>query len=114
MSDRSLYVVRGTGFPIDGCIVEIVSTIVIDGIDFYTVKPFGRNDVNVNSFLIDNKFLSKANDMSLLSYRITITKTSDDGSVESTTDVIDKAARNISIDNLLNRIIVDLTPIVRI
>lgn len=112
---KDLFIVRGTGYNLDGTIVEIVEGAYED---YCQVRPFSSHKVVASkSILIHKKYLEKLDSLTKkLTYRIVISKEQENTTIapEVASFVIDSALRDINISDLANKIGADLSPILRL
>lgn len=105
-----IYVVRGTGYPIDGMLVRLESE---DGAGMCTVLPYNKKqEVASSSLLVNKRYLQEiSTDIKNYNYTINISKTSDsidnseelvltynsivNARIESIRDFIDSNLKNI-------------------
>lgn len=112
-----LYIVRGTGYGIDGSIVKKVGQHVVGGEIYFLVNPANSRPTGHNSILVHKKYLQELGKdrLNTYTYTITVSKRNDnDGSIEQDLIVIDGAYRNLSPSAILNRFGQELIPILRL
>jgi len=115
--DTPLYIVRGSGYGIDGSIVKIVSETEVDGETYFAINPVSSRPIGHNSILIHNKYLQPIGDNRLKTYTYTITvskKHNESGSIEQDLLVINDAFRNINVATIISKLDRELGPILRL
>lgn len=108
--DNKLFIVRGTGFPIDGTLVKISE---VRGDGYCSVTLFRHCHEEPKSILIAEKYLQPIKDREPLSYTFSITKFKDGEKVDSASTTVDSALRDMNIHQLIKKINDDLSPILR-
>jgi hypothetical protein len=110
-----LYIIRGTGYNIDGTIVEKVERAYED---YFQVRSFNPHKIVVSkSLLIHDKYLEKLDSLTKkFTYKIVITKEigGSSGDCVEASFVIHNALRDINIEDLTSKIGEDLLPILRL
>lgn len=112
MDPKKLYVVRGTGFSLDGSLVEIQEK---RG-DHYVISPFNTK-VDIQDWILVHKKCLEEFSSEKRKYRYTITlEKTDDQLKPNIPDVkvirID-GYRNVSLDSIVEFITTNLNPILR-
>ena len=114
---QQLYVVRGSGYAVDGAHVSITASHEVDGEKYLSVSPATPRLVGTKSILIHEKYLQPVSDrLKQYVYTITVTKKSIDSSqgIEQDLLVIDGAFRNMAVSTILKRFEAELGPILRL
>lgn len=111
-----LYMVRGSGYAIDGAAVTLGDRHEVDGEVYFSVQPAAPRLVGSKSLLVHERYLEPI-EKRLKRYTYTFTvskKCEDDATMEQDFLVIDSAFRNMQIRSILARIDSELGPILRL
>lgn len=111
-----LYIVRGTGYALDGALVKIDQQHEVDGEKYFSVSPAVPRPHGHESIMVHERYLQLfGENQNTYTYTITVSKKFDvDGKIEQDYLVIDGAYRNLAIRTILNRFGSELTPILRL
>ncbi len=114
---KPVYVIRGTGFSIDGSLVTITTD---DADSHVTVCPVNQVDFpSEGSVLVDRRYLSPASNFNgIHEYTISIHRvsTTDSGEVteEKQEHVIENASRKVDLSKLVTSVATNLSPILKV
>ena len=113
---QQLYVVRGSGYGIDGALVSITAEHEVGGEKYLSVSPAAPRFVGSKSILIHEKYLQAVdNRLKQYVYTFTVSKKSvDGGQVEQDLLIIDGAFRNMAVQTILKRLEMELGPLLRL
>lgn len=121
MKTNPLFVIRGTGFAIDGTLVEKVNKAWVNEDktkEFFFVRPYNREDFAKQAFVIADKYLQPVQDNKEYEYKITVEMISIEENghylVRESSKIIPNAFRKLDIEALTDKLVADLTPLVRI
>jgi hypothetical protein len=115
-SKKPVYLIRGTGFNIDGSLVTIETD---DADSHVTVCPVNQVDFpSKGSILVDRRYLSPASNFNgVHEYTITIhcVSTTDSGEVseDKVKHVIENASRKVDLTKLVKSVTHNLSPILK-
>lgn len=115
MKKTSLFIIRGTGFSIDGTLVEKTNNVSgVDGQPLWAVRPYNSDIAAIGSVLIPEKYLQPIREeVPKLTYTLCIRKTNEDGShINECIDVKD-AIRDVNLKSLVQKFGDDLSIIVK-
>ena len=113
---QQLWVVRGSGYSLDGAIVEATARHEVDGETYLSVSPVPHRFVGEKSILIHEKYLQPVdNRLKRYTYTFTVSKKCiGTGAIEQDILLIDSAFRNMSVSTILARLDSELGPILRL
>jgi len=109
MSDKQLYIVRGTGLALDGTIVEVAS---IGGDGYISVLPWKGS--KIEPIMIKEKYLQPIDHQDEYIYKIYITKSNTIGEiVGSDMVIISETIKNINVSVIAEFIESNLKPLIK-
>lgn len=73
MKKDELYIIRGTGLPLDGTLVLISDGNWNDGDDYVSVIPY-KSDIDIEPIRIKGKYLQHVGDKCEYTYKVSISK----------------------------------------
>ena len=115
-NSKQVFVVRGSGYGIDNSMVTVTEEHMVGGEKFLSVIPAAPRIVGKNSILIHEKYLQPVdNRLKEYIYTFTVSKRClAGGTIEQDLRIIDNAYRNMDIKSILDRLEIELTPLLRL
>ena len=109
-TDKQLYLVRGTGFLIDGTLAVIKEEW---GDGFVSITPHNNIVAEPMAIRIHERYLQKVSNRPIYEYEVIIKKINSGVIEEECSKTIDSAVRNVNVENLVLDVYDNLSPILR-
>jgi len=108
--DDQLYIIRGTGFLIDGTLVVLTKDW---GDGFYSVTPYNSKIISQVSLKVNKNCIQKVDNKPIIDYVITIDKVIEGIVVQSSTQTVTAAIRDVDVESVVMDVHSSISPILR-